>query len=312
MHGRLHADELSIDSDLVRRLVASQYPENAALPLTPLPASGSTNRLYRLGDELLVRLPRQPGGSVSVDKERQWTAEMGRHLPVAVPEIMHVGRPEFDYPEQWSIVRWLDGRLPSACGPDSAPAAERLTLAAELADVIRALRAIPVPQAARTDPVLQSYRGRPLIEFDRAFRRAAERCRSIEEIDLDLDAAMRVWTHALALPAGDNVSAGQWFHSDLVAENLLLNDGHLTAVLDFGGLAIGDPTIDLHGAWELFDPPALAVFREALNVSDAQWLRGRAWALGIALMCFSYYWETMPGRCSDRLAMARSVLADAA
>ena len=103
----------------------------------------------------------------------------------------------------------------------------------------------------------------------------------------------------------------QWFHSDLVAENLLTTNGRLTGVLDFGGLAIGDPTIDLHGAWEIFDSDARDIFRTRLNVDDATWNRGRAWALAIAVSVFSYYWTTMPKRCTDRLAMARNVLTDA-
>ncbi len=89
-----------------------------------------------------------------------------------------------------------------------------------------------------------------------------------------------------------------------------MRDGQLTGLLDFGGLGIGDPTVDLHGAWELFEPDARAAFRSRLDVDDATWLRAKAWALAIALMTFSYYWQTMPGRIESRLVMARAVLAD--
>ncbi len=312
MDGRLHQDELNVHTGLVRRLVDAQFPEYVSRPLDPLAATGSSNRLFRLGDDLLVRLPRQPGGGVTVDKEARWTARVGRHLPVAVPEILAIGAPAFEYPERWSIVRWMDGELPPACGPDAEADPARRMLAAELAEVILALRNIPVPDAADADPMLKSYRGRPLIEFDGAFRRVVERCRNLDGLDLDLAHALRVWSEALKLPDPEPASTRQWFHGDLVAENLLLKNGRLTAVLDFGGLSIGDPTIDLHGAWELFDPPALKHFRDTMGVSETDWLRGRAWALGIALMCFSYYWQTMPDRCRDRLAMARAALADTA
>ena len=312
MEYRVHDDEIPIDIDLVRKLVDTRFPQYAALPLSRLGASGSTNALFRLGDDLLVRLPRQPGGSAAIAKEQRWLPEIGRHLPVAVPEIVAIGEPAFDFGERWSIVRWLDGELAKAYAPDDPPAPERLTLAADLADVILALRAVDVPEAAACDPALRWYRGRSLAEFDGRMRLYIQQCRSIEGLDLDLDAALAVWADALKVPGAYEMSPDRWYHSDLVAENLLLTDGRLTAVLDFGGLAVGDPTIDLHGAWEVLDPPAREVFRTRLEVDDAEWLRGRAWALGIALGTLTYYWETMPGRRRDRLAMARSVLADAA
>lgn len=311
MKYRVHDDELTIDMDLVRKLVDTQFPHYAVSPLRRLGASGSTNALFRLGDDLLVRLPRQPGGSAAIDKERRWLPEIGRHLPVSVPEIVALGEPASGFEERWSIVRWLDGELPNACAPDDPPTSGRSILAAGLADVILALRAVDVPEAAATDAALRWYRGRSLAEFDEQTRLNIQQCRSIEGLDLDLDAALEVWANALKVPGAYDVGPDRWYHSDLVAENLLLTDGRLTAVLDFGGLAVGDPTIDLHGVWEVLDPPAREVFRTRLGVDDAEWLRGRAWALGIALGAFTYYWETMPGRRRDRLAMARSVLADA-
>jgi aminoglycoside phosphotransferase (APT) family kinase protein len=168
-----------------------------------------------------------------------------------------------------------------------------------------------VPEAAITDPALRWYRGRSLAEFDEQTRDYIRKCRSIEGLNLDLDAALAVWTRALEAPGAFDVGPDRWYHSDLVAENLLLTNGRLSGVLDFGGLSVGDPTIDLHGAWEVLDPPARKAFRTRVGVEDAEWVRGRAWALAMALGCFTYYWETMPQRRRDRLAMARSVLADA-
>lgn len=312
MKTRLHKNEIAIDTALVRRLVDSEFAQYSALPLTRLDASGSTNVLFRLGDDLLVRLPRQPGGSVAIDKEQRWLPQIGRHLPVAVPEIVALGEPAFGFTERWSIVRWITGELPTAYTPDDPPRPERSRLAEDLADVILALRAADVPNAATTDPALRWYRGRSLAEFDEQTRYNIQKCRSIEDLGLDLDAALAVWTRALEAPGAFEAGRDRWYHSDLVAENLLLTDGRLTGVLDFGGLSVGDPTIDLHGAWEVLDPPARKVFRARLGVDHAEWVRGRAWALAIALGCFTYYWETMPGRRRDRLSMARSVLADAA
>ncbi len=305
-----HKDEIRIDDDLVSKLVCAEFPQYAGLPLTRLHASGSSNVLYRLGKDLLVRVPRQPGSGGAIEKEKRWLPELRRHLPVAVPEIVALGRPAYGYPESWSIVGWLDGELPPARGLKEFSTAQSRGLAADLADVILALRGIEVPEAAATAPGLRWYRGWSLAEYDRHMRRTIQDCRSIEGLDLDLDAVLDVWQRSILLPGADDVGPDRWYHSDLVAENLLLKDDRLSAVLDFGGLAVGDPTIDLHGAWELFDHQSREVFRTRLGVEDAPWLRGRAWALAIALGTFSYYWTKMPGRMHDRLIMARAVLAD--
>lgn len=313
MTRHLHHDEFPIGIDAVRRLVSTQFPRYAALPLRESSATGSTNRLFRLGADLLVRLPRQPGGGASIDKERRWLPEMKRRLPVPVPEIVAVGQPADGFPERWSIVRWLEGEHPRVYPPEQRPSgAVAEALAEDLAAVILALRGGAIAAADAADPDLRWYRGRSLAEFDGYTRRNLERCRAIAGLGLDLDAALAVWNRALKLPGAQDVGADRWFHGDLVAENLLLRHGRLAAVLDFGCLSIGDPTVDLHGAWEVLDAPARTLFRNRLGVDDAEWLRGRAWALALALGTFTYYWSTLPGRCRSRLAMARAVLADAA
>lgn len=306
----LHDNEIPLDDRQVCKLVYTEFPQYTALPLTRLKASGSSNVLYRLGHNLLVRIPRQPGGGAAIEKEKRWLPSVSRHLPVAVPQIKAVGKPAFGFTEPWSVVQWIDGELPPAAGLSPSSTPERLAFAADLADVVLALRSIEVPKDAAADPGLRWYRGRPLAEYDKYLRRTIEDCRAISGLDLNLDKALDVWQQALLLPGANKVGPDHWYHSDLVAENLLLKNDKLSAILDFGGLAVGDPTIDLHGAWELFDRHSREVFRTRLGVDDVQWLRGRAWALAIALGTFSYYWSKMPNRMNDRLVMAQAVLAD--
>jgi aminoglycoside phosphotransferase (APT) family kinase protein len=305
--GALHDDELPVDLALVRALVQDQLPAYASLPLTPLAASGSDNALFRLGDELLVRVPRQPGGSRTITREAHWLPVVAPLLPVAVPEVVAVGDPALGYPEHWSVVRWLDGSTPS--GP--AGGAAGATLAADLAAVVTALHEAPVPAAALADPELRLYRGLPLVSRDEGTRESIEQCRGISGLHLDLDAVLSVWEAAVRLPGSSQAAEPRWHHADLVAENLLLRDGRLAAVLDFGALSVGDPTVDLIVAWDVLDAASREVFRGAVGVDDETWLRGRAWALCLALMTFPYYWDSMPDRCADRLAVARAVLADA-
>jgi aminoglycoside phosphotransferase (APT) family kinase protein len=132
----------------------------------------------------------------------------------------------------------------------------------------------------------------------------------LDDFDFDLDAAEQIWAEAMQLPETAEPATPRWFHGDLAAENLLVRDGILAAVLDFGGLSVGDPTVDLVVAWEVLDPPARELFRRQVGVDDATWLRGRAWALCITLMIW-YYWATMPDRRSRCMAVGRNVLADA-
>lgn len=306
----LHPDEILVDVELVRALVGRAMPDYADAPVRRLASSGSTNCLFRLGDEFLVRLPRQPGGSASISKEATWLPVLGPRLPVCVPEVVAVFEPDGDYPERWSVVRWIEGEHPEVVDARTAVDSRREDLAKDLAALLQALQRVEVPTGAVNDPSLRWYRGEPLAMMDRRTRDNIERCRSLKDFGFDLDAAERIWDEAMTLPGAAERAAPRWYHGDLAAENLLVQDGRLTAVLDFGALSVGDPTVDLVVAWEILDPPAREMLRRQLDVEDAAWLRGRAWALCITLMIW-YYWATMPDRRASRMAVGRNVLADA-
>jgi aminoglycoside phosphotransferase (APT) family kinase protein len=285
-------------------------PAYADAPVHRLASSGSTNALFRLGEDLLVRLPRQPGGSATISKEATWLPLLGRQLPLPVPDVVAVFEPDRDYPERWSVVRWIDGAHPVVVDPDTAVDPRREDLAKDLATFLDALRQAEVPARAVNSPSLQSYRGEPLATMDHATRENIERCRSLEDFEFDLDAADQIWAEAMRLPGTADRTTTRWYHGDLAAENLLVRDGVLAAVLDFGGLSVGDPTVDLVVAWEVLDPPARELLRRQVGVDDATWLRGRAWALSITLMIW-YYWTTMPERRARCMAVGRNILADA-
>jgi aminoglycoside phosphotransferase (APT) family kinase protein len=306
----LHPDEIPIDAPLVRRLVSRAMPAYADAPVRRLASSGSTNALFRLGEDLLVRLPRQPGGSATISKEARWLPVLGKVLPFSVPDVVAVFDPDLEYPERWSAVRWIDGAHPEVVDPDSSVDPRREGLAESLARLVGALRHAEVPAEAVTSPDLRSYRGEPLATMDQATRENIERCRSLEGFGFDLDAAEQIWAEAMKLPRAAERTTPRWYHGDLAAENLLVRDGTLNAVLDFGGLSVGDPTIDLVVAWEVLDSPGREVFRRQVAVDDTTWLCGRAWALCITLMIW-YYWTTMPERRARCMAVGRNVLADA-
>ena len=306
----LHSDEIPIDAELVRLLVSRVMPAYADAPVRRLASSGSTNALFRLGEELLVRLPRQPGGSEAISKEAKWLPVLGPLLPVPVPQVVAVFDPDCGYPERWSVVRWIDGAHPVVVDPDTPVDPRREELAKNLATFLDALRQVEIPTVAVNNPDLQSHRGEPLATMDQDTRENIERCRCLGDFGFDLDAAEQIWVDAMKLPGAADRTTPRWYHSDLAAENLFVHDGALTAVLDFGGLSVGDPSVDLVVAWEVLDPPARELFRRQIGVDEPSWLRGRAWALSLTLMIW-YYWTTMPQRRARCMAVGRNVLADA-
>jgi aminoglycoside phosphotransferase (APT) family kinase protein len=290
---RMHADELDIDAALVRRLLAAQFPQWAALPLERVPSSGTDNALYRLGDDLVVRLPLAERAAKGLDKELTWLPRLAPMLPVAIPVVLGTGGPAEGYPLPWAIYRWLDGETPTS---DRIP--DPGLLATDLAAFIAALQRI---DRANGPP---AYRGGPLATQDADTRAALAELEGM----IDTDAAAAAWDHALQAPVWSGSPV--WMHSDLLPGNLLVRDGRLSAVLDFSTVGVGDPACDLILAWYLLPAPAREVFRAALGVDDATWARGRGWALSMALGALSYYRDTNSAMVADARQVIRAVLAD--
>lgn len=265
-----------VDADLVRRLLAGQFPQWAGLPVERFPSGGTVNAMYRLGDEMVVRLPLMENGAGDVARERAWLPRLAPRLPVAIPEVLGTGEPGEGYPWPWSVYAWLPGEPPEA-GALQDPAA----LARDLAGFVTAMRGITLPDA----PV--AHRGGPLAALDAATRAAIEELRAIPEENVDCDAVTEIW--ADGLKAGKWYGAPVWLHADLMPGNLLVAGGRLSAVIDFGCAGVGDPACDLFPAWNLLPASARDVFREAVGVDDATWRRGRARAVSQAVIALPYY-----------------------
>ena len=272
----------NINPALVKRLLASQFPEWADLPLTPLLPAGSDNVIYRLGDEMAVRLPRGEWAAGHVAKEQYWLPRLAPHLPLPVPVTLGVGSPAFGYPWDWSVSRWLPGNTATVEG-----LADPWRTANELAGFLTALQhALPVESAAPNPH--DEVTGVSLARRDHATRVAI----AAVQDTFDAAALTAIWDAALRASAWDR--APVWFHGDFHLGNLLVSGGQLSAVIDFAGLGAGDPACDLVIAWNLLDPKTRPVFRAALHVDDATWARAQGWALTTGLNAYTSYAATDP------------------
>jgi aminoglycoside phosphotransferase (APT) family kinase protein len=289
----MHEDELETDATLVRRLLAAQFPQWAGLPIEPVRSSGTVNALYRLGDDLVARLPRAEWGAGGIAKDNAWLPRLGPHLPVEIPVPLASGRPG-EGSWAWGIYPWLEGEHPSADGDVDAVA-----LAEDLAVLVEALRRIDLADRR------PSRRGAPLGEVQDEQARDA-----LRRLDgrIDVAAATAAWDAALAAPAWTGPPV--WIHGDLLPGNLLVRAGRLAGVLDWGSVGVGDPACDLVAAWGALPAQARETFRERLDVDDATWARGRGWALSIGLIALPYYEETNPTFAATARLLIREVLAD--
>jgi len=291
----MHADEVETDDALVRRLLAGQFPQWAELTIEPVVSDGTDHDIYRLGEHLSARLPRIGWATHQAAREAEWLPRLAPHLPLAVPVQLARGRPAEGYPFDWSVYRWLPGENANGTIDDLNQAA------VDLAAFVKALRQADASDAHPRPP---RSRGAPLAELDEAVRR------SIAELGdrVDGDAAVRSWQESLDAPEWDGAEV--WVHGDLLPGNLLVVDGRLSAVIDFGCLNVGDPACDLQPAWNVFADDSRARYRAELQADDASWLRGRGWALFQAVVALPYYWDTNPGMIRQASHALAQVLAD--
>jgi aminoglycoside phosphotransferase (APT) family kinase protein len=284
--GRMHDDEVATDRALVRRLLADQFPQWSDLPVEPVVSYGTDHHIYRLGEELCVRLPRIEWATRQAAKEARWLPRLAPHLPLDVPVQLASGRPAEGYPFHWSVYEWLPGENANGTIDDLDQAA------VDLAAFGKALRSVDTT-GAHLRPL--HARGGPLADGDESFRQ------SVTQLGDRIDAAavLGSWQESLDSPPWQGSDV--WVHGDLLPGNLLVIDGRLSAVIDFGGLNVGDPACDLQPAWNVFAGSSRERFRAELDVDDASWLRGRGWALYQAVLALPYYWDTNPGMIRQAL-----------
>jgi aminoglycoside phosphotransferase (APT) family kinase protein len=264
-------DKSEITPALVKRLLAEQFPQWAHLPVTRVELDGWDNSTFRLGEEMSVRLPSGDAYTAQVDKEHKWLPVLAGRLPLPIPHPLAKGAPTAEFPRPWSVYQWLPGELPKL---------DRITdleaFATDLARFLRALYGIDAADGPSAG-AHSHFRGGPVSTWDAQTRGAIAALGG----HIDAGSALAVWNAALD---AEWVGSPVWVHGDIAATNLLVVNGRLSAVIDFGCSAVGDPACDVPIAWTLFHGKSRRAFRDALGLDDATWARGRGWALWKAVI----------------------------
>lgn len=284
-----------INVALVRRLLAAQFPEYAALTLRPAVPQGWDNRSFRLGGHLVVRLPSAAGYTPQVEKEHRWLPYLAERLPLPIPVPVAKGQPGEGFPWPWSIYRWIEGetvRLDRV--------ADLTGFAGDLAAFLAALQKVD-PTGGPPPGPHSFFRGGPLETYDQETRLSIQALRG----DIDATAATEVWETALAAKWRN---APVWFHGDVAVANLLLKQGRLGAVIDFGCSGVGDPACDTVIAWTFFSGDSRAAFKTGLPLDAATWARGRGWALWKALITLAEFRYSDLIKAADSRRVIKEVL----
>jgi aminoglycoside phosphotransferase (APT) family kinase protein len=264
---RMHVDEIDIDEELVRRLVAEQFPRWAEEPLMRVEPEGTDNAIFRLGNDLSVRLARRSGPTQPGGTEFVWLPRLAPVLPLSIPLPVAQGHPTAEYPWYWNVHTWVEGETLPVEDIDAMAAARRLAV------FIGALQQV---DSADAPP----GRGIPLAKRDGDFRYWLGKFAGDPRV-------AKEWDRALTAPPWDGPPV--WHHGDLDARNWLIRDGRICGVIDWAAMGVGDPACDVMVAWKLHSSSARDAFREALPTDDATWARARGWALSQAVAVLAYY-----------------------
>lgn len=267
------SNALQITISLVQKLISQQFPQWAHLPITPVAVQGWDNRTFRLGSDMSIRMPSAVCYAAKVHIEQKWLPFLAPHLSVEIPQPIALGHPSSHYPFAWSIYRWIEGNSANTLDLDKETFC---VVAKELANFLRELHAIDITEGPLPGPH-NFYRGGDLSVYDQETQDACTKLQGL----IDTEAARRVWQKALSSKWH---TKPVWIHGDVSAGNILLKDKKLVGVIDFGGMAVGDPACDVVIAWTFFSGESRKIFKATGGLDADTWNRARGWALWKALI----------------------------
>ncbi|MES2998990.1 MAG: aminoglycoside phosphotransferase family protein [Pseudomonadota bacterium] len=290
---------IEITEMTVRHLIDSQFPKFSNLPIKPVLHNGWDNQTFRLGRNFLIRLPSAQHYASQVEKEQYWLPRLANYLPLPIPEPIAIGEPSNEYPYPWSIYKWLPGN-PALYTHQI----HKNNVAIDLARFLSALQKIPVdPKTSPLPDMHNFYRGGDLKIYDEETRESLDTLKN----KIDVCSALKIWDTAITTQW---LHPPVWIHGDVSAGNLLLKRGRLSAVIDFGMLAVGDPACDLSVAWTFFQGESRHLFYSNLDLDRNTWLRGLAWALWKASIIASGKSSTNAFAINEAYSILNELLSD--
>lgn len=258
----------TINTELTQKLILEQFPEYGSLPITSVESQGHDNRTFHLGDEMLIRMPSDAQYAMKVAKEQDLLPKLASHLSVDIPVPIKMGHPSQDYPYPFSVYKWLEGRSINLIDKK---AIDLEKLAFDIAKFLKELQAIKDVEGP--SPGQHNWwRGDHTSVYDKDAREQITKLAGI----IDSDKAMDLWIRALNTKwKKDPV----WMHGDFAIGNILMKNGKLSAIIDFGGMGMGDPACDLVIAWVFLSGKSRDIFINEMNLDEDTWERAKAWAL---------------------------------
>lgn len=259
---------MNITDDLVKSLISKQFPQFAHLNIESVDIQGHDNRTYRLGDTMCIRLPTAECYALKIPIEQEFLPLLAKHLTIAIPKPLHIGLPSNIFPYAFSIYEWLNG---VSLNYIDLQKIDLNILAYDLAKFLKELHMINTNNGLK--PGLHNwYRGDHVSIYDEGARKQITALKDI----INSEKALYTWQEACATKWNKKPV---WIHGDFAIGNILMNEYKLSAVIDFGGCAIGDPACDLVIAWTLFTGQSREIFIQEMNLDADTWLRAKAWAL---------------------------------
>lgn len=284
-----------VSISLVHQLIEQQFPHWAHLEIKPIEPGGIDNKTFRLGSDMLIRLPSEIQYAQQVEKEQYWLPQLASYLSLPIPEPKALGKPISKYPWHWSIYKWIEGESVNNIPLQNVSLTK---IAHQLVHFLKELHSIKTTRGP--GPGLHNfYRGGNLVHYDKQARIAIEKLKNI----IDADAAIAVWEKALSSKWNKKPV---WVHGDLSSGNMLAQKSKLVAIIDFGCMAIGDPACDLVIAWTLLKDKSRKIFISMLDIDDDTWTRARGWALWKALITL----DALKDKKSVKALKQKKIIAD--